>query len=81
MKNLGQVRFWLETILAAVTGILFLLTLISREWIEILFGVEPDAGNGSLEWLIVAALLALTLTLAVLARFEWRRLQTAKQRG
>ncbi len=81
MKNLGQVRFWLETILAAVTGILFLLTLISREWIEILFDVEPDAGNGSLEWLIVAALLALTLTLAVLARFEWRRLQTAKQRG
>lgn len=79
MKNFAQIRFWLEAILASVTGILFLLTLFTREWIEMIFDVEPDAGSGSLEWIIVAGLLALTITLAVLARFEWRRLQTVKQ--
>jgi hypothetical protein len=71
-------RFWLETVLASVTGILCLVTLVSREWIEILFNVDPDGGDGSLEWAIVAVLFAVTLILSAMARAEWRRLGEAE---
>jgi hypothetical protein len=38
-----------------------------------IFGVEPDGGDGSLEWAIVIVLMAASLTLAFVARAEWRR--------
>lgn len=68
-----RARFWLEAILAAVTGALFVLTLYSRDWIEEIFHIEPDEGNGSLEWLIVIVLLVATIALIAAARSEWRR--------
>jgi hypothetical protein len=73
----ASARFWIESVLAALTGFLFVLTLFSREWIEFLFRVDPDGGDGSLEWAIVAALAVLIMTFAALARAEWRRLASA----
>jgi hypothetical protein len=72
-----RARFWLEAVLATLTTALFILTLISRDWIERIFHVEPDAGSGALEWLIVTVLLVASLALIVAARTEWRRAQTA----
>jgi len=72
-----RARFWLEAVLAALTTALFILTLLSRDWIERIFHVEPDAGSGALEWLIVAVLLVVSLALIAAARTEWRRGQTA----
>jgi hypothetical protein len=66
-------RFWIESVLAAVTSILFLVTLVWREWIEAVFKVDPDGGDGSLEWAIVGVLFAASATLSVMARAEWRR--------
>jgi hypothetical protein len=66
-------RFWVETALAGATAFLALLTLVSKEWIEIVFRVDPDHGSGELEWLIVAAMVVATVTFAVLARLEYRR--------
>ncbi|MFF5297223.1 hypothetical protein [Paractinoplanes globisporus] len=65
-------RFYVEAVLASVTGILAVATLISREWIEIIFGVDPDGGSGALEVGIVVVLAAATLTFGILARAEWR---------
>jgi hypothetical protein len=73
MVGRTRTRFWIEAGLAALTAILFVVTLISREWIEAIFNVDPDGGDGSLEWAIVAALFATSLTLSLLARAEWRR--------
>jgi hypothetical protein len=70
-------RFWFETGLAIVTGILFVITLVWHDWIEIIFNVDPDQGSGLLEWLVVGALLVVTIALFVLARYEWRKAQTA----
>jgi hypothetical protein len=58
-------RFWVEAGLSAATAVLAVVTLISREWIELLTGWDPDHGNGSLEWAVVA------LTSGVVARAEF----------
>jgi hypothetical protein len=72
-----RARFWLEAGLATLTTGLFILTLLSRDWIERIFHVEPDEGSGALEWLIVAVLFVASLALIVAARTEWRRAQTS----
>jgi hypothetical protein len=77
MKIALRWRFWLETGLAIVTSIVFVFTLVQRDWIEIVFGVDPDQGIGTLEWLIVGALLVVSITFFTLARYEWRRARVA----
>lgn len=73
MKNGLRSRFWLEAGLSLITAVSFLVTLVQRDWIEALFGIDPDQHNGSLEWLIVGGLLALTVMFVSLATYEWRR--------
>ncbi len=67
-----RARFWIEAGLAAVSALLLLTTLISREWIEVVFGVDPDHGSGSLEWLVVASVALVAVVFSVIARVEWR---------
>ncbi|BEP15194.1 hypothetical protein acdb102_35050 [Acidothermaceae bacterium B102] len=66
-----RTRFWVETAGASLTGALFVLTLFWHDWLEAL-GFDPDHHNGSAEWAIVAVLLAVSLSLAAAARWEWR---------
>ncbi len=66
-------RFWIEIALAAVSIVLLVMTLVWKDWIELAFGIDPDAGSGAVEWAIVALTIALTLTFSALARREWRR--------
>jgi hypothetical protein len=68
-----RARFWIEAGLAIISLLLLVVTLISREWIEIVFGVDPDHGSGSLEWLIVAVAALVATVFSVIARSEWRR--------
>ena len=77
MMNALRRRFWLETGIAIVTGIVFLITLLRNDWIEVVFGVDPDSNNGSLERLIVVALLVVTIMLFALASYEWRKARIA----
>jgi len=73
MKNSLRWRFWIEAGMATVTSILFVITLVWRDWIEIVFGIDPDSSSGVLEWLIVGALLVTMITLVTLMSYEWRR--------
>jgi hypothetical protein len=66
-------RFWVESAVTFGTLCLLVVTLASRDWIETVFKVDPDHGSGALEWLIVAACAAVTVSCASLARREWRR--------
>jgi hypothetical protein len=66
-------RYWLELGLAAVTAFLAVLTLITAEWIEAIFGVDPDGGSGALEKGIVVGLALASIVCAMLARREARR--------
>ena len=67
-----RIRFWAESVLASVTGILAVVTIFWQEWIEAVFGVDPDHGNGSVEWSFVAVLGLAAAVLAACARIEWR---------
>jgi hypothetical protein len=65
-------RFWLELALAILSSALLVLTLVWRDWIEKLTGLDPDSGSGSVEWATVAALLALAVCLITVSTREWR---------
>ncbi|GJF32716.1 hypothetical protein KNE206_54160 [Kitasatospora sp. NE20-6] len=66
-------RGWIETFLALVSGIAFVVTLAWPDWIESVFGVDPDQHSGALEWVIVALLFCAAVGFSLLARSEWRR--------
>jgi hypothetical protein len=68
-----RLRFWLEAAAATLTGVAAALTLVWPDWLEALTGVSPDRHSGSFEWLVVGWLVAVTVTLAGLARAEARR--------
>jgi hypothetical protein len=68
-----ETKFWTECALAVASGALFALTLVTREWIELVFRVDPDHGSGALEWAAAGALVALTVAFALAARAERRR--------
>jgi tetrahydromethanopterin S-methyltransferase subunit E len=70
-------RFWLESVFGSITGFIAVVTIFWHDWIETIFGADPDKGSGSAEWLVVVALFAVTVALAVFARMEWRRARLA----
>jgi len=66
-------RFWVEIGLASTIGLLALITTIFPDWIEFVSGWDPDQHDGSVEWLIVIGLFAVTVVMFALAAMEWRR--------
>ena len=73
MKIEMRLRFWLETAMATITSILLVITLLWEDWVEEIFGISPDGGNGSFERWFVLALFVVTIALFFMARYEWRR--------
>ena len=74
MKQRGlRAAFWVEAVLSACGGVLAILTLVRREWIETLFRIDPDQGSGSLEWIVVVALLVIAVGAGARAGREWRQ--------
>jgi hypothetical protein len=68
-----RARFWVETAAATAAVVLGAVTLVWKEWIEVVFDVDPDQGSGALEWAIVAVFAIVALALFFAARQEWRR--------
>ena len=77
MRPRPRRRFWFELAAAGSCSILFVVTLFWNDWIEVIFGADPDEGSGALEWLIVGVFFALALVSSVLARREWHRAEIA----
>jgi hypothetical protein len=73
VKAQFNVRFWVEVASALVTLFLAIITILWQDWIEIVFRVDPDQGNGSFERWIVGVAALLCLASLLLARREWKR--------
>jgi apolipoprotein N-acyltransferase len=74
-------QFWAALVFGGLSALLALLTLINREWIEEIFGVDPDAGNGTLEWAIVLVSAVVAIACLAFARVEWRRARAGEVSG
>jgi hypothetical protein len=72
MQRSLRLVFWVETGLAALTGLLCVITLFWPDWIEAISGWDPDQHDGSVEWAIAAGLFVLTILIGTVARSEWR---------
>jgi hypothetical protein len=70
-------RLWAETVVAAISGSLCLITALWPDWIEAVSGWDPDQHNGAVEWAIVAMLLLLTIVMLAMADRSRRRLRLA----
>jgi hypothetical protein len=69
--------FKAEAAAAVLFGVMGVATIFWRDWIEAIFGWDPDHHNGSFEWFIVAALLIAAVLLGFLARRSYRSLRLA----
>lgn len=77
MRDQLRPRFWVETAMSMGSIVFAMLTLLWKDWIEIVFRVDPDGHSGSLEMTIVLAAIAVTVITAIMARAEWRRRRAA----
>jgi hypothetical protein len=73
MRTQLRMRFWIESALATVCAFLLILTVLVKDWIELIFGFDPDEHSGSAEWLFVAAFATALVTLGSLAWREWHQ--------
>ena len=71
-RNLRRL-FWVESGLAAIAGLLTLITPIFPDWIEFVSGWDPDQHDGSVEWLIIVGLFVIAVVMVAAAAIEWRR--------
>lgn len=73
MKKGLRPWFYPEAILGMLSAVLFVVTLINQQWVEMVFNVDPDQGSGALEWFVVGGLAVVAIALGLAARYEWRR--------
>ena len=66
-------RFYAEIWLAVLATSIGVLTIFWHDWIEALTGLDPDAGDGSAEWLTVAVLFLVAAACGFLAHREYAR--------
>jgi hypothetical protein len=65
-------RARVEFALAVIFAVLAVITAFVPTWIEEVFKIEPDAGSGELEWLIVAVFGVLAVAAGLLGRRHYR---------
>jgi len=69
----ARVRIIIEQVLAAITGVLGLVTIFWRDWIEALTGWDPDHHSGSTEIGIIIGLFIVSVVFFLVSRVEVRR--------
>jgi hypothetical protein len=77
MRQKLRFRYWSESAAAAVACFLAVLALVWPKWVEGVFGIDPDHGNGSFEWELVVGCWIVTGMCAAVARRDWRRAEPA----
>lgn len=68
-----RARFLTGAAVPAAISFMAVLTAIRHNWIELLFGIDPDAGNGALEWTFVLVPALIAVASAVVAYRKWNQ--------
>lgn len=76
-----SVRFWIELVTGVLSALAFAVTTIWPQWIEAVFGADPDGGSGEAEWGLTAGLCVFALVMLIAARREWKRASMAGSMG
>ena len=66
-------RVWVEIVLGLMSAALLTLAMLSPDWIELMLGFAPDAGNGSAEWGVALLWAAVSILMFGLAGRTWRK--------
>lgn len=69
-----RTRYLVTGCLAVVSAGLLVVTVVWPEWVELLTGLDPDAGSGALEWAVTAAFAVLAVVTgfaSLRARRRW----------
>lgn len=69
----------IETALSLLFAGLAIITALWPAWIETVFRVDPDGGDGAAEWLVVAVLGMVAIAAFILARRDYRTVRTVNQ--
>jgi len=69
--------FWVDSALAFISTFLVILTFVWRDWIEVIFGFDPDHQSGSFEWTIVTICCLVAVLFSAQAGREWRKARLA----
>jgi hypothetical protein len=73
---MGRMAFWAHLSwkagLSLLAAILAVLTILTPDWIEVVFHVDPDAGEGWLEVALTVATAGIALASGLGARRDWR---------
>jgi hypothetical protein len=71
----ATLRFKIAGLAAIACTLGALVTFFVPDWIEVVFGADPDRGSGETEWEIVAAFGAVALIAWAFAGLEWRNIR------
>jgi hypothetical protein len=74
----GRAMLRVEVIVALCATFMAVVTAVVPDWIETVFGVDPDAHSGVLEWGLTIAFAAVALGGWLAARRTWRTLATPR---
>jgi hypothetical protein len=68
-------RSLIEAGVAAALSLLAVLTAFHPDWIELIFGIDPDSGSGSLEWALILVPAVIAMACATVA---YRKLNSVR---
>jgi hypothetical protein len=77
MRKTLSWAFWADSALAFFSAFLAILTLVWRDWLEVIFGFDPDRHSGSFEWGIVIICFLVAVLFSAHAGCEWRKARLA----
>ena len=63
---------WAKALIATANAIVGGMTLLWRDWIEVVFHIDPDSHSGAAEWSLVIATLAASVLFAYSAAQDRR---------
>jgi hypothetical protein len=64
-------RSFTEAGVAATLSLLAVLTAFHPNWIELVFGIDPDSGSGLIEWALVLVPALIAIACAAVAYRKW----------